>query len=103
MIIIWTPKVWAKSTPAVELSLEYHLECCSILIPAESLIFSSFPSVREDVGCFGDDTCYSLAFGIPALLMFVATVILIIGRPMYVMKPPQGNIVTKVVGSIVVR
>ena len=30
--------------------------------------------------CFGDDTCYSLAFGIPALLMFIATVIIIIGN-----------------------
>ena len=58
------------------------------------------PILRQDVKCFGDDTCYSLAFGVPAFLMLVATVILVIGKPMYVMKPPQGNILTKVCGSI---
>ena len=50
--------------------------------------------------CFGDDTCYSLAFGIPAILMAVATVIIVVGKPLYVMHPPQGNILTQVVGSI---
>jgi solute carrier family 15 oligopeptide transporter 1 len=58
------------------------------------------PMIREDVKCFGDDTCYSLAFGIPALLMLIATVIIIVGKPMYVMKPPQGNILPQVFGSI---
>ena len=58
------------------------------------------PILRQDVKCFGDDTCYSLAFGVPAFLMLAATVILVIGKPMYVMKPPQGNILTKVFGSI---
>ncbi len=58
---------------------------------------------RQDVKCFGDDTCYSLAFGVPALLMLVATVILVMGKSMYVMKPPQGNILTSVIGSIFVR
>ena len=32
------------------------------------------PILREDVECFGEDTCYSLAFGIPAILMAIATV-----------------------------
>jgi hypothetical protein len=35
------------------------------------------------VKCFGDDTCYSLAFGIPAILMAVATVIIIVGKYVY--------------------
>jgi len=71
-------------------------------INAGSLI-STFmtPAIREEVECFGDDTCYSLAFGIPAILMAIATVIIIVGRPLYVMKPPQGNIIIQVVGSIV--
>lgn len=70
-------------------------------INAGSLISTIMtPAIREDVECFGDDTCYSLAFGIPAILMAVATVIIIVGRPLYVMKPPQGNIVTQVVGGI---
>lgn len=35
--------------------------------------------------------------------MLVATVILVLGKNLYVMKPPQGNILTKVCGSIWVR
>ena len=58
------------------------------------------PILREDVHCFGDKTCYSLAFGVPAALMAVATVIIIMGKPLYKMNPPQGNIVFKVVASI---
>lgn len=58
------------------------------------------PILREDVECFGDTTCYSLAFGVPAALMAVATVIIIAGKPLYKMNPPQGNIVFKVVSSI---
>ena len=54
------------------------------------------PILREDVECFGDTTCYSLAFGVPAALMAVATVIIIAGKPLYKMNPPQGNIVFKV-------
>ena len=59
---------------------------------------------RQDVSCFDSDdhTCYSLAFGVPAALMCVATIILIIGKPLYVFKPPQGNILTQVFGSIFV-
>ena len=58
---------------------------------------------RKDVNCFGDDTCYSLAFGVPAILMGVATVILVIGNYTcggYVHKPPQGSVMAQVFGSI---
>ena len=58
------------------------------------------PILREDVHCFGDKTCYSLAFGVPAALMAIALVIIIMGKPLYKMNPPQGNIVFKVVDSI---
>ena len=54
----------------------------------------------QDVECFGDDTCYAIAFAIPAILMFVATLIIIMGKPLYRMVPPQGNILTRVFGSI---
>jgi len=73
-------------------------------INAGSLI-STFitPIFRKDVNCFGDDTCYSLAFGVPAILMGVATVILVIGNYTcggYVHKPPQGSVFAQVFGSI---
>jgi len=70
-------------------------------INAGSLISTVLtPILREDVECFGDDTCYSLAFGVPAILMFVATIIIIMGKPLYKMVPPQGNMLSRVVGSI---
>ena len=37
------------------------------------------PILREDVECFGDTTCYSLAFGVPAALMAIALVIIVLG------------------------
>ena len=58
------------------------------------------PILRQDVKCFGDETCYSLAFGVPALLMLIATAILVAGKRLYVMKPPTGNVITKVAGAI---
>ena len=58
------------------------------------------PILREDVECFGDTTCYSLAFGVPAGLMAVALVIIVMGKPLYKMNPPQGNILFKVIANI---
>ena len=58
------------------------------------------PILREDVECFGDSTCYSLAFGVPAALMAIALVIIVLGKPLYKMNPPQGNILGKVISSI---
>jgi len=87
--------------PEQERQLQTFFSVFYFAINAGSLI-STFmtPAIREDVKCFGDDTCYSLAFGIPAILMAVATVIIIVGKPLYVMKPPQGNILPKVFGTI---
>jgi len=34
--------------------------------------------------------------------MLVATIILVLGKNMYTIKPPQGNILTQVLGSIIV-
>ena len=51
-------------------------------INAGSLI-STFitPILREDVHCFDKDSCYPLAFGVPAILMIVAVGEL--GHPLY--------------------
>ena len=56
----------------------------TLSVPCFSLnlgsLISTFltPIFREDVECFGDDTCYSLAFGVPAALMGIATVLLVL-------------------------
>lgn len=51
------------------------------------------PILREDVHCFGDKDCFSLAFGVPAVLMLLSVVIFIAGKKLYVMKPPAGNMI----------
>ncbi|XP_074550389.1 solute carrier family 15 member 2 [Halichoeres trimaculatus] len=53
------------------------------------------PMLRGDVKCFGND-CYALAFGVPAILMIVATVVFIAGSGLYKRTPPQGNVLLEV-------
>jgi len=87
--------------PEQERQLQTFFSVFYFSINAGSLI-STFitPVFRQDIHCFGDDTCYSLAFGVPAALMLIATVILVLGKNMYVHKPPQGSILTQVIGAI---
>lgn len=58
------------------------------------------PILRHDVHCFGQDSCYPLAFGLPALLMFVATAIFLAGYWSYTKLPAEGNVALKVVKAI---
>ncbi|XP_067640959.1 peptide transporter family 1-like isoform X2 [Eurosta solidaginis] len=62
------------------------------------------PILREDVSCFGEKECYSLAFGVPAILMVISIVIFVLGRPLYKVKPPAGNMfvmVSKTIGTAI--
>lgn len=62
-------------------------------INAGSLISTLLtPILRESVACFGEDTCYSLAFGVPAVLMVVSILIFVGGRSLYVMQPTSGRL-----------
>ncbi|XP_017472594.1 PREDICTED: peptide transporter family 1 [Rhagoletis zephyria] len=74
-------------------------------INAGSLVSTTVtPILREDVYCFGERECYSLAFGVPAILMAVSIVIFVLGRPLYKMKPPAGNmvvLVSKTIGNAI--
>ncbi|KAK1121557.1 hypothetical protein K0M31_010355 [Melipona bicolor] len=54
------------------------------------------PLLRSNVSCFGDTTCYSLAFLVPAILMTLSIVIFIIGKPLYKIIKPTGNVVLNV-------
>ncbi|KAL0280096.1 UNVERIFIED_CONTAM: hypothetical protein PYX00_001486 [Menopon gallinae] len=58
------------------------------------------PILREDVKCFNEDSCFSLAFGVPALLMITALAIFLIGKKWYKIKQPEGNVVVKVVRCV---
>ncbi|GAB0094456.1 peptide transporter family 1 [Sergentomyia squamirostris] len=58
------------------------------------------PILRQDVQCFDEDTCFSLAFGVPAILMFTSIIIFVAGKFLYVLKPPAGNMLVKVSSCI---
>ncbi|KAL5278312.1 SLC15A1 family protein [Megaselia abdita] len=62
------------------------------------------PILREDVHCFGEEQCYPLAFGLPAVLMIVSIFIFVAGKSLYHIKPPAGNMlvtVSKCVGCAI--
>ncbi|XP_016996958.2 peptide transporter family 1 isoform X1 [Drosophila takahashii] len=70
-------------------------------INAGSLISTTVtPILREDVSCFDDINCYPLAFGVPAVLMIVSVIVFVLGRSLYKMKPPAGNMVVLVSSTI---
>ncbi|CAD7089903.1 unnamed protein product [Hermetia illucens] len=66
-------------------------------INAGSLISTSItPILREDVHCFAENDCFSLAFGIPAVLMVLSIIIFMLGKSMYIIKKPAGNMIVSV-------
>lgn len=58
------------------------------------------PLLREEVHCFGDVSCYPAGFGLPAILMIIATIIFISGKFLYKIKIFEGNTITNVFGCI---
>lgn len=58
------------------------------------------PILRKDVTCFGQNTCYPLAFFIPAILMIVSVVIFFAGKNLYQIKEPEGNVAFNVTKCI---
>ncbi|CAH0716433.1 unnamed protein product, partial [Brenthis ino] len=93
--------------PEQERYLGYFFSLFYFAINAGSLI-STFltPILRADVHCFGDNDCYSLAFGVPGILMVISIIFFVAGKRLYVMKTPTGNVLAKVsscIGHAVVR
>jgi len=58
------------------------------------------PVLSNDVKCFGEDSCYSLAFGTATILMLIAAIVLMLGKTYYIKNNPVGSIMTQVVGII---
>ncbi|XP_025204920.1 peptide transporter family 1-like isoform X2 [Melanaphis sacchari] len=58
------------------------------------------PELRQSVHCFGKDTCFPLAFGVPAILMLTAIAIFLCGKNMYVKKIPEHNVIARTFGCI---
>ncbi|XP_043674367.1 peptide transporter family 1-like isoform X1 [Vespula pensylvanica] len=87
--------------PQQEQQLSTFFSVFYFSINSGSLI-SSFltPILRSDVTCFGDKTCYSLSFLIPAILMSISIVIFVLGKPLYKIVDLKGNIVVDVTKCI---
>ncbi|GAV02681.1 hypothetical protein RvY_13217 [Ramazzottius varieornatus] len=83
--------------PGQEVQRETFFSYFYFAINAGSLI-STFatPILRSDVQCFGSKSCYSLAFGVPAILMAVALVLFLIGKPFYEDHLPTGSLISRV-------
>uniref|UniRef100_A0A1X7UEU9 Uncharacterized protein n=1 Tax=Amphimedon queenslandica TaxID=400682 RepID=A0A1X7UEU9_AMPQE len=59
-------------------------------INAGSLISTLLtPVLRGYVSCFGEDQCFPLAFGVPAILMIVSVGIFVLGTKWYVITKPK--------------
>lgn len=72
-------------------------------INAGSLISTYLmPVLRGDVHCFGELSCFSLAFAVPGALMVISIVIFICGKPLYIVKKPAGNVIVDVTKCIFV-
>nr|AKN21487.1 slc15a-1 [Schmidtea mediterranea] len=59
------------------------------------------PILRANVACNGTDDCYPLAFGIPAILMGVALLILLLGHKFYVHVPIRDSIYMKTISCFI--
>ncbi|KAK9499518.1 hypothetical protein O3M35_002541 [Rhynocoris fuscipes] len=93
--------------PQQEVQLQRFFSVFYFAINAGSVISCILtPVLREQVSCFGQDECYPVAFGVPAVLMCLSIIIFICGRPLYKVKKPTGNIALQVmncVGHAIVR
>ena len=54
------------------------------------------PILRKDAHCFGKDSCYPLAFGIPSILMVAALVIFMCGKSLYRQVASGGTSVVEI-------
>ncbi|KAH0812800.1 hypothetical protein GEV33_009990 [Tenebrio molitor] len=58
------------------------------------------PILRGEVHCCGENSCYPLAFSLPAVLMVIAIVIFLSGKRLYKIVQPTENVVIQFVKCI---
>ncbi|CAJ0917094.1 unnamed protein product, partial [Mesorhabditis belari] len=69
-------------------------------INAGSMISTFIAPIFRSMSCMGQDSCYPLAFGIPAVLMIVATCLFMAASFWYKKKPPSENVFGVIFGLI---
>ncbi|CAG9803481.1 unnamed protein product [Chironomus riparius] len=72
----------------------FALKCGSLLARF------TMPILREDVKCLGKNDCYTLTFGVPAIMLFCALLVLLMGSRYYLHVPSNGNVFLKVLKCI---
>uniref|UniRef100_A0A913I8J5 Major facilitator superfamily (MFS) profile domain-containing protein n=1 Tax=Strongyloides stercoralis TaxID=6248 RepID=A0A913I8J5_STRER len=82
--------------------ISHYFSIFYFMINAGSTISMILTPEFRATPCLGYDSCFPLAFGIPAVLMLVATGVFMIGSFAYVKLPPKENIVFRVAGTIAV-
>ncbi len=75
-----------------ELSIFFALFYFSINAGSVLSMFLT-PLLRTKVHCFGQQSCYPLAFGVPAILMAVSIVIFVAGSRLYKREAARNNVV----------
>jgi len=84
--------------PQQDRQLEQFFSIFYMAINAGSFISTLLtPILRENIKCFDQNTCFPLAFGVPAALMAVAVIVFVAGKPLYKIKETEGNIMVDVV------
>ncbi|CAD6184989.1 unnamed protein product [Caenorhabditis auriculariae] len=61
-------------------------------INAGSMISTFISPIFRSQPCLGQDSCYPLAFGVPAVLMILATAVFMAGSFWYKKNPPKENV-----------
>uniref|UniRef100_A0A2S2NXP7 Peptide transporter family 1 n=1 Tax=Schizaphis graminum TaxID=13262 RepID=A0A2S2NXP7_SCHGA len=61
------------------------------------------PELRKSIQCFGKDSCFPLAFGVPAILMLISIVFFLSGKNLYKINKPVSSIITTSIGCMFVR
>ncbi|XP_016655946.1 peptide transporter family 1 isoform X2 [Acyrthosiphon pisum] len=84
-----------------EKQLQHYTTNYTLAVFVGSLI-STFlmPEFRQSIHCFGKDTCFPLAFGVPTIMMFISIAIFVAGKNMYVKKKPEQKVITRTFGCI---
>ena len=65
--------------PEQALQLETFFTVFYFSINCGSLLSTIITPILREERCFGEDSCFSLAFGVPAILMAAATLVIISG------------------------